>query len=174
MKGLIGIALLVPLCGCGNSDDPPVNASSVVEHDRFDDLKRVLGNDVANAETVEAFRIHPPADDLLGTGGKWETWPASKGPVPVDTKLSDDLSRLLLNPSSTSPNVKPCTLMPGVKYRFSRGASESEVYLCFECLMLGGLEGGKWTWVDFSPASRAFAGITKQVFPDDSVIQKLK
>lgn len=154
---------VLALAGC--SDGPSDKA--------FSGAARSIMN---GATVVEAYRIQTPPQGERPTELDWWKWPMKSGPVTLDAATSANLTGFLLDDRTyyTGP-PKACIPIPGVKFRFVRGAEAVSVLMCYECRQLMvSVTGGRGGSGDFDRAAPALEQIAKKLFPGDREIQSLQ
>jgi hypothetical protein len=125
-----------------------------------------------SADKVQACRLEP----IDTTKPTHRPDDYEEGPfVDVSEAQAARYRDVLENPRSYYFDVaKKCVPVYGVRVRFGSNAEAIDVNLCFECNILtvsrdGNPVGGE----DFDPARRELVALCKELFPDDSEIQKL-
>lgn len=152
----------------------------LLDQTHAEDVVKILGgNELASrlrsATQAEAFRIKSISRELdVNKPGMFET--TSPAHRVGDSDVSE-LKRLLTLGSSYEWDLpKACLPNYGVLLRLKSGTESIDVYLCFECQMLGITTPGAAEFVGgegFDPINSRLVSIMKRIFPDDPVIQGL-
>ena len=129
------------------------------------DLKGVFGDGAAmgiirSPDNVVAFRLAKPSyhrQDLAD-------YVATKGPIPVDSQISAELSTVLLSHSTYLWNLaKGCIPDYGVRIRFEKDDASVDVLLCFQCDILTVYSNGKPVGSeDFDDGRTILSSLTKK------------
>jgi hypothetical protein len=131
------------------------------------------------ATRVEVFRVAPeeapkPTKDAI------EGYPILAAGKEQGQAFAARLTSILLG-KGVMQNAKKCGLEPGVAYRLWKDDRAIEVLVCFKCNVLWPHIVGEqwrdpvwWEWQDFDTVRADLLALTKEAFPDDQEIQKLR
>lgn len=130
---------------------------------------------VAHASRVEAFRLGPLPADVQWQDAAREDYPVTSGPVDVPAPAAAEIAAALISKDSYRwHSIKLCMPNYGVRLSFYREADRVDVFLCFECDILGIAHNGRATGgEDFDDVRPVFVRASKKLFPDDPEIQGL-
>jgi hypothetical protein len=134
-------------------------------------------------DRIEVHRLDAAA--ALNPGGdsrpRLARYPVVGEPVSPSPGWTERLRRVIRDSDSYAWNrPKLCKPRPGVGVRFTRGGDRVDLWLCYECSILG---MDRYTGAqtqpaaspsrDFDPAAERLIALAKEVFPHDHQIQEL-
>jgi hypothetical protein len=161
---VLGVVMVVMCGACAETRrlEPRLGLAPISD----DRLLDVFGGDdaafaVTDPDHVTAFRLFP-------------TGQQRGGPVPLDRDVAIELVRMVSSPESYVLNVHSMCLPEwGVRLRFARGATTTDMDLCFKCrqVRVTANVGGRGGSSVLLP--EAFVPVTKKIFPIDPEIQQL-
>ena len=128
---------------------------------------------VQHSASIQAYRLASPSEHVQSLAD----YKMSAGPIAVPESTVTKLRDILMDDEVYLWDVKKSCGEPnyGVRFQFQKGSDSVDVLICFDCDMLGVYHNGQAVDYEDCDLVRAqLIAISKELFPDDPVIQSLK
>lgn len=95
-----------------------------------------------------------------------------EGPVALSLAVRDRLCNVLLNQQTSVSKGKACIPDFRIRFRFQSEATDVDILLCLECRIMAIYHDSKaFTCADFDDIAPELIAISKEIFPNDPLIQ---
>ena len=153
MRNITFLFVIILLVGCGGRDSG-----------NHPELENLAGKQLETIRSPDSVVVKRISTTVSGEQSLSDFQPLT------GKKLAEIQNMLLDVDSYDWKTSKDCLRVPGILIQFSKGSDQSEIRICFECIMLGFAPG---EWEDFDPIENKLISWAQSVFPNDDGIQSL-